>query len=66
MKIKNQILIVLLTSFCLVASAGYAPPIAIGTSKETYVMNSDASVVQISGSFIKIESQNKVDTRGKQ
>jgi len=65
MKIKNQILIVVLALFCLVANAEYAPPISIGTSKESYVVNSDASVIQISESFIKIESQSGVDTKGK-
>ncbi len=45
--------------------AAYAPPISMGLSKETYVVNADASVIQTIESSIKIESQKGVDNFAK-
>jgi len=47
------------------ANAEYTPPISVGVSKETYVINADASATQTSESFIKIETQSGVDNKGK-
>ena len=45
--------------------ADYIPSISIGTSNDSYVVNADASVIQTSESFIKIETQSGVDKHGK-
>jgi hypothetical protein len=47
------------------ANAEYAPALSMGLSKETYVVNADASVIQSIESSIKIESQKGVDNFAK-
>ena len=65
MKIKNQITFVFFSLFSLIVNAEYAPPISMGISTETYVVNADASVIQIIESAVKIESQKGVDNHAK-
>lgn len=67
MRIKNFIKLagVALALTALDSFAEYTPPISVGTSNDSYVVNADASVIQTSESFIKIETQSGVDRNGK-
>lgn len=65
MKIKQLVISAALILFTYSAYADYTPPISMGVSKESYVIKSDASVIQTSESYIKIETQSGVDSNGK-
>lgn len=62
LKFATYLLLLCLSS---VSFAEYKPPISMGASKETYVINADASVIQTSESVVKIETQSGVDNKGK-
>ena len=58
---------VLLSALFLISPLSYAdyrPPVSIGESKETWIVNADASVIQTDESFIQIETQKGVDNNG--
>ena len=63
--ISKLALFLLLISCSSASFAEYKPPISMGLSKETYVVNEDASVIQTSESYVKIETQSGVDNGGK-
>ncbi len=58
---------VLLSALLLISHLSYAdyrPPVSIGESKETWIVNADASVIQTDESFIQIETQKGIDNNG--
>ncbi len=63
--IFTNLSIVFFTLHTYIAHAEYAPALSMGLSKETYVVNADASVIQTIESSIKIESQKGVDNFAK-
>lgn len=63
---KTKIIIVAtFTLFSINVMAEYRPPVSMGLSRETYLINADASVIQTTESIVKIETQSGVDNHGK-